>query len=106
METLKEAVLRLDPMFDLLLNCLGFGYLVEVTVTRDGCFVGRARGDSDFDYHLGYQNIATMARAQAVFRRLTARHQQELVQRLCARHIPPEALGLPSDNHKSVREGV
>lgn len=101
METLKEALLRLDPTFDLFLNCLGFGYLAEVKMTPDGCFLGRARGETDFDYRLGHQSIATTARAQALFRKLTTRHQKELVQELYARHIPPEALGLPSDNHKS-----
>ncbi len=106
METLKEALLRLDPTFDLFLNCLGFGYLAEVKMTPDGCFLGRARGDTDFDYRLGYQSIAPMARVQDVFTKLTARHRKELVQKLSARHIPPEALGLPSDNHKSLREGV
>jgi hypothetical protein len=46
METLEEAILRLEPRIDLLHHCLGFGRFAKVILTSDGHFFGQAWGES------------------------------------------------------------
>ena len=95
METLEEAVLRLEPKLDLLHECIGIGHFAEVVLTADGYFLGRARGDCGFNYFLGVPSEAARARAWDLFYRLSEPHEQELIRLLHARGIPPEALGIP-----------
>ncbi len=99
MQTLQEAILHLEPRLDLLHDCLGFGRFAEVMVTSDGYFLGRAWDEIGFDHFLGHPSPAAIARTRSLFRGLSADHQKELIRHLYTRRIPPEALGLPSDNH-------
>jgi hypothetical protein len=94
METLREAVLRLEPRIDLLHDCLGFGRFAEVTVTSDGFFLGRARGEIAFNHFLGHPSPAAAERTWQVFVRLGIRHQTEVVRALLASRIPLAAVGL------------
>jgi len=95
METLEEALRRLEPRTDVLKDCLGIGRFAEVAITSDGYFLARARGDCGFNYFLGGPTQAALARTKALFGKLCAPHQQELIRRLHARGIPPGALGIP-----------
>ncbi len=95
METLEEAILWLEPKIDLLHDCLGIGRFAEVAMTADGFFLGRARGDCGFNYFLGKPSEAARLRAWDLFMRLSDPHRLELIRRLHARGIPPEALGIP-----------
>jgi hypothetical protein len=95
METLKRAILRLEPKIDLLHDCLGFGRFAEITITSDGYFLGRAWGDIGFNHFLGQPSSAAIARTQALFDKLPEEHQAALIRTLRARGIPPEALGIP-----------
>ena len=94
METLREAILRLEPRIDLLHDCLGFGRFAEVTVTSDGFFLARDRDDIGFNRFLGAPSPAAMARTQRLFARLDERHQEEVLRTLQAHGIPPTSLGL------------
>ena len=100
MQTLKVAILRLEPKIDLLHDCLGFGRLAQVIRTSDGFFLGRAWGDMGFNHFLGNPSQAAVARTQRLFGRLSSDHQQELIRRLAACGIPPDTFGLPSPNGK------
>jgi hypothetical protein len=95
METLEEAILWLEPKIDLLHDCLGIGRFAEVAMTSDGYFLGRARGDCGFNYFLGKPSEAAILRTFDLFYRLSDAHRLELIRRLHARGIPPEALGIP-----------
>ena len=99
MQTLKEAILRLEPKIDLLHDCLGFGRFAEVTRTADGFFLGRAWDDVGFNHFLGNPSQAAISRTKHLFGKLSHDHQQELIRILAARGIPPESLGLSSTNH-------
>ena len=99
MQSLKKAILRLEPKIDLLHDCLGFGRFAEITITADGFFLGRTRDDIGFNHFLGNPSQAAIDRTQNLFDKLSHDHQQELIQKLAARGIPPESLGLPSTNH-------
>jgi len=94
METLREAVLRLEPRIDLLHACLGFGRFAQVTVTSDGFFLARDRDDIGFNRFLGAPSPAAVERTQRLFARLDERHQGEVIRKLQARDIPPTSLGL------------
>ena len=104
MQSLEEVIRCLEPRIDLLHDCLGFGRFAAVTVTTDGHFLGRDRGDIGFNQFLGSPSQAAMARTQELFSKLSSKHQQELISALIARQIPPQALGIPSG--KSVGEEV
>ena len=106
METLKEAILRLEPKIDLLHDCLGFGRFAQVILTSDGFFLGRARGDIGFNCFLGNPSPAAIARTQRLFGRLSNDHQQELIRQLAARAIPPTSFGLPSPNGKTRLQSI
>lgn len=95
METLEEAILWLAPKIDLLHECVGLGKLAAIVITADGYFLGRARGDCGFNYFLGTPSPAALARTKALFEKLSAPHQQELIRRLHARGIPPQVIGIP-----------
>ena len=99
MQAIKDAILRLEPKIDLLHDCLGFGRFAEVMVTSDGYFLGRAWDEIGFDHFLGHPSPPAIARTRALFKRLSAPHQKELIRQLYARRILPEVLGLPSDNN-------
>ena len=95
METLEEALERLEPRIDIVKDCLGIGRFAEIAITPDGCFLARARGDCDSNYFLVAPTRSALARTKALFGKLSAAHQQELIRRLHARGIPPQALGIP-----------
>ncbi len=99
MQSLKEAILYLEPKIDLLHDCLGFGRFTEITITADGFFLGQARDDVGFNHFLGKPSQAAISRTKHLFEKLSHDHQQELIQKLAARGIPPESLGLSSTNH-------
>ena len=99
MQTLKEAILRLEPKIDLLHDLLGFGRFAQVILTSDGLFLGRAWGDIGFNEFLGNPSQAAITRTQRLFGKLSHDHQQELIRKLSASGIPPQFLGLPSTNH-------
>src|SRR5258707_1356147 len=101
METLQEAILRLEPRIDLLHDCLGFGRFAEVIVTSDGFFLGRARGDIGFNHFLGQPSPAALERTWQLFLRLGIRHQTEVVRALPARRIPLAAVGLALSPERS-----
>ena len=105
METLRDAILRLEPRIDLLHDCLGFGRFAEVTVTSDGFFLGRALGDVGFNHFLGQPSRAAMDRTCQLFARLDEPHRQELIHAVEACGIPPRALGIPL-NYSSQTRGV
>jgi hypothetical protein len=94
METLQEAILRLEPRIDLLHDCLGFGRFAEVTVTSDGFFLARDRHDIGFNQFLGGPSPAAIARTRKLFARLDERHQGEVVHLLRARNIPLRSIGI------------
>ena len=95
MQSLKEAILRLELKIDLLHDLLGFGRFAEVTLTSDGFFLGRAWGDIGFNHFLGTPSAAAIGRTQTLFKKLSKDHQAELLRTLHARRIPPETLGIP-----------
>jgi hypothetical protein len=95
METLEEAILWLEPKLDLLHDCLGIGRFAQVAITADGYFLGRARGDCGFNHFLGKPSEAALVRTFDLFHRLSDAHQEELIRRLHARGIPPQAIGIP-----------
>jgi hypothetical protein len=95
METLEQAILWLAPKIGFIHECLGLGKFAEIAVTADGYFLGRARGDCGFNYFLGRPSVLARARAWDLFRRLSKPHQEELIRRLHARGIPPQALDIP-----------
>ncbi len=95
MQSLKAAILRLEPKIDLLHDLLGFGRFAEITLTSDGYFLGRAWGDIGFNHFLGTPSAAAIARTQTLFRKLSKDHQQEILRALHARRIPHESLGIP-----------
>jgi len=99
MQSLKEAILLFEPKIDLLHDCLGFGRFALIILTSDGFFLGRAWDDIGFNQFLGNPSQAVIARTQNLFGKLSHDHQQELIQKLAARGIPPESLGLSSTNH-------
>lgn len=94
METLREAVLRLEPRIDLLHDCLGFGRFAEVTVTSDGFFLARDRDDIGFNRFLGAPSPAAVERARRLFAQLDERHQEEVVRALQAHGILPTSLSI------------
>lgn len=94
METLREAILRLEPRIDLLHDCLGFGRFAEVTVTSDGFFLARDRDDIGLNRFLGAPSPAAMERTRKLFARLDQRHQEKVVHTLQAHGIPPTSLGI------------
>lgn len=100
METLREAVLRLQPRIDLLHDCLGFGRFAEVTVTSDGFFLGRTREDIGFNHFLGNPSQAALDRTRQLVAQLNERHQAELLCMLKARRVPLGAVGLASVTRK------
>ena len=95
MQTLKAAILRLEPKIDLLHDLLGFGRFAEITLTSDGYFLGRAWNDIGFNHFLGQPSAAAIARMQTLFKKLCKDHQQELLRALHIRGIQPETLGIP-----------
>ncbi len=99
MQTLKDAIFHLEPKIDLLHDCLGFGRFAQVILTSDAFFLGRAWDDIGFNHFLGNPSQAAIARTKRLFGKLAHDHQQELIQKLAARGIPPESLGLSSTNH-------
>lgn len=94
-ETLEEALLRLAPRPDLLHDCLGIGKFAEVALTSDGYFLARAWGDCGFNCFLGRPSRLARIRSRLLFERLSPEHQAELIRKLRARCIPPEAIGIP-----------
>jgi hypothetical protein len=104
METLREAILRLEPRIDLLHDCLGFGRLAEVTVTSDGFFLARDRDDIGFNRFLGAPSPAAMERTRQLFTRLDERHQREVVHSLRARDIPLHRIGISETKPVAERE--
>lgn len=100
MDTLKEAILRLEPKLDLLHHCLGFGRFAKVVRTSDGHFLGQAWGDVGFNHYLGNPSPAVITLAQRLFGRLSTNHKQELIRRLEERGILPDTFGLPAPNGK------
>ena len=105
METLQEAITRLEPRIDLLHDCLGLGRFAEVTVTSDGFFLGRAPGDVGFNHFLGQPSRAAVDRTRQLFARLNEPHRLELIHALKACGIPPRALGI-LPNYSSQTRGV
>ena len=105
MESHTEAILRLAPRIDLLHDVLGIGRFAEVTITADGWFVGRARGDIGFNDVLGLPSPPALARARTLFLQLSPDHQAAVIADLHARGIPPQALGLPILSEASERRG-
>jgi hypothetical protein len=101
MESLKEAILCLEPKIDLLHDCLGFGRFAEVTVTSDGHFLGRAWGDIGFNHFLGAPSQAAIERTQDLFMSLPRRHKDKVIQELMMRGIAPDLLGLLSAEPKN-----
>ncbi len=99
MQTLKDAILRLEPKIDLLHDCLGFGRFAEITITADGFLLGQAWRDIGFNHFLGNPSQAAISRTKCLFGKLSPDHQQELIRKLAARGISPESLGLSSTNH-------
>ncbi len=99
MQSLKEAILHLEPKIDLLHDCLGFGRFAQVILTSDGFFLGRTRDDIGFNHFLGNPSQAAISRTTNLFGKLSNDHQQELIRKLAARGISPESLGLSSTNH-------
>jgi len=95
METLEEAILWLAPKIDLIHECLGLGKFAEIAVTSDGYFLARAHGDCGFNYFLGTPSESARLRAWDLFHRLSEPHRAELIRRLHAHSIPPQALGIP-----------
>ena len=95
MQTLKGAILRLEPKIDLLHDLLGFGRFAEVTLTSDGFFLGRAWNDIGFNHFFGMPSDAALVRTQALFKKLCKDHQQELLRAFHIRGIQPETLGIP-----------
>ena len=100
MDTLKEAILRLEPKIDLLHLCLGFGRFAKVIRTSDGHFLGQEWGDIAFSHYLGSPSPAVITLTQRLFGKLSHDHQQELVRRLADCGIPPDTFGLPAPNGK------
>jgi hypothetical protein len=94
METLQEAIMRLEPRIDLLHDCLGFGRLAEVTETSDGFFLGRARGDIGFNHFLGRPSQAALGRTRRLFAQLNERQKEAVIRALGAHRIPLTSLGL------------
>lgn len=94
METLENAILRLEPRIDLIHECLGMGTFAEVTCTSDGFFLGRARGDCGFNSFLGFPSPTALRRTKVLFARLPRHQQSELIRRLRARRIPLAAVGI------------
>ena len=101
MQTLKDAILRLEPKIDLLHDCLGFGRYAEITITSDGHFLGRAWGDIGFNDFLGAPSQAAIERTQGLFVRLSPHHQDELIRELMMRRIPPDLFRLLSPDPKN-----
>lgn len=95
MKTLEEEILRIEPTIDLIHECLGLGNFAELAVTSDGWFLGHARGDCGFNAFLGAPSPEALRRSRVLFEKLSEEHQRELVSRLRARSIPPEAIGIP-----------
>lgn len=95
MDSLEEAIMWLAPAIDLLHECLGLGHFAEIVVISDGHWLGRRRGDCGFNWFLGRPSEAAMQRTAALFAKLSPEHQQELIRKLHARGIPPEAIGIP-----------
>ncbi len=94
-QSLEATIRSLEPRSSILHDCLGFGRFAEVTITSDGFFIARARGDCAFNYFLGWPTRQAIIRAKNLFEKLTPEHQQELIRRLCERGIPPRVLGIP-----------
>ncbi len=105
METLRAAVLRLEPRIDLLHDCLGFGRFAEVTVTSDGFFLARDRGDIGFNQFLGAPSPAALDRTRQLFAQLDERHQREVVRTLRAHGIPPTKLGISPTEPQPTAQG-
>ncbi len=95
METLEEAILWLHPDRSLLHDCLGIGEFAEVTITSDGYFVGRLKGDCGFNSFLGRPSEMAKYQVRRVFAKLSPEHRTELVHKLRLRGIPPQAIGIP-----------
>lgn len=95
MDSLEDAILWLDPKIDLLHECLGLGHYIEIAITSDGHFLGRTRGDCGFNRFLGRPSEAAVERTKKLFAKLSPEHQHELIQKLHARGIPPETIGIP-----------
>ena len=103
METLREAVLRLEPRIDLLHDCLGFGRFAEVTVTSDGFFLARDRGDIGFNQFLGQPSRAALDRTRKLFAMLDEHHQAEVIRTLQTSRISPSSLGISETAQFSQR---
>ena len=101
MQTLKEAILRLEPKIDLLHDCLGFGRFAEVIVTSDGFFLGRDWGDIGYNHFLGIPSGAAIARTREIFIELSPHHKHELIRELMMRRIAPDLFGLLSPDPKN-----
>lgn len=94
MQTLKEAILRLEPKGSLLHDLLGFGRFAEVKVTEDGIFIARRWGEIGFNHFLGTPSAAAIIRTQELFVRLPPHNQDELIRELMMRGIAPDLLGI------------
>ena len=97
MQSLKEAILHVEPKIDLLHDLLGFGRYAEITVTSDGHFLARAWGDIGFNHYLGAPSRSAIVRAQILFDSLSPHHQDELIRELMMRRIAPDILGIVWD---------
>ncbi|MDT8067961.1 MAG: hypothetical protein ROO76_07305 [Terriglobia bacterium] len=95
MDTLEEEILHLEPGRDLLHDCLGIGPFAEITITSDGFFLGRLRGDCGHNCFLGIPAEEAKARTRELFERLSPEYQAELIGKLRIRGIPPASIGIP-----------
>lgn len=90
----KEEIIKLEPKIDLLHDVLGFGRFAEITMTSDGFFLGRARGDIGFNHFLGQPSDAAKGRTKELFSKLSKCSQGYVLTVIRGKGIKPRDVGL------------